>query len=235
MKPSNIQVSIIVPAYNEEGSIRQCILQAYKVLSHSDLDYEIIVVDDSSKDRTFEIIKKVAEIDDVIRVIRHERNQGKCKAIRTGLGSASGDIICILDADLEYNPADVPRLVEPITLGIADAVYGSRFTGKCEGMSLSHTIGNKALTYATNILFGTKLTDVMTGSKAFKRKVINDIDINSESFEFEVEATSKLAKKDFKIVEIPIEYSRRSSGRSKISWVDGLKCLLHLVWYNLVL
>jgi len=163
------KVSIIVPAFNEEKTIGQCILQTYEVLNHSGLEYEIIVIDDGSKDETFKIVKNIASSIKAIKLIKHEKNLGKGEAIKTGLNVASGDIICIIDADLEYSPKDIPSLINPIIEGKANIVYGSRFL-KNNIMNFFRRFGNILLTNIANILYDLKLTDIMTGSKAFKKK-----------------------------------------------------------------
>jgi glycosyltransferase involved in cell wall biosynthesis len=231
----NWKISVIVPAFNEERSIEKCLYETCESLNHSGMDYQIVVVDDGSRDKTFEIVQNIAKDRSFIKMIKHETNMGRCAAIKTGLSHASGNILCFLDADLEYDPAEIPKITKPIVLGKADAVYGSRFLkGRPKKMDFFHRFGNKAITTTANFLFGKRLTDVMTGSKIFRKDTLRAISISSERFELEVEIVSKLSRNGAKVVEIPITYERRKTGRSKISWIDGIKCLARLFMYRLM-
>jgi len=223
-------LSILVPAYNEEKTISHCVNDLIQTLDGHNLCYEIIVVDDGSHDKTFELAKDAIECtSNNVIIVRHKSNGGKGNAIMTGLSLTTKDIIVIQDADMEYSSKNIPALIEPILRGEADAVYGSRFIGQMDDMSLSHLFGNKVLTFFTNLLYHCKLTDVMTGHKAFRKAVLEQMEINSHSFEFEVEMTAKILERGFKIVELPTSYTRRKAGKAKIRWIDGLKCLIWLI------
>lgn len=165
-------------------------------------------------------------------MIQHKTNMGKGTAIRTGLENSTGDIIVIQDADLEYEPRFIPNLVEPIIAKRARVVYGSRFKGKCRGMKMGNRIGNIILSSATSMLFKTKITDTMTGYKAFTKEVLKDIKLTSRGFEFEPEVTAKVINRGIKILEVPIEYKGRRIGK-KITWTDGLKSLITLIKVHL--
>ena len=218
----NMRITVIIPCFNEANSVTDVISQ----LLSTGLDLkEVIVVDDGSTDGTTEVIRRTPGV----TLIRHERNRGKGAAIRTGLDNASGDAIIIQDADGEYSPKDIPALIKPIAEGKADVVYGSRFLGSIRDMSTSHLIGNKALTWATEILYWTRITDVMTGYKVFRRYALDGIKLESKGFEFEPEITSRILRKNIKIVEIPISYSYREKGIAKIGWKDGFKALWWLI------
>ncbi|MEM3465358.1 MAG: glycosyltransferase family 2 protein [Candidatus Jordarchaeales archaeon] len=217
------KVSIIIPCFNEEETISDVIERVKRV--DLGLEKEVIVVDDGSTDSSFE---KASKHDGVI-VVRHERNMGKGAAVKTGIAHSTGDVIVIQDADLEYLPEDIPGLLVPLLRGEADAVYGSRFLGSIEGMSLSHMLGNRVLSWATRILFGARITDMMTGYKLFRREVVDGLELKSKRFEFEPEITAKLLKRGVRIVETPIRYSARKKGEAKIRWKDGLICLWWLV------
>ena len=186
---------------------------------------EIIVVNDGSTDRSGEICRKF----DNVALIEHKLNMGKGAAVQTGIKNSSGDIVLIQDADLEYFPEDIPRLVNPILEGRADVVLGSRFLGEPYGMSKSHTVGNKILTDTTRLLYRHKITDVMTGYKAFRKELLRDISLESKDFSVETELVAKLLEKKCLIIETPIRYKYRQTGRSKISWKHGFKSLWTLL------
>lgn len=227
-------LSILVPAFNEEKTILYCVKDIIQTLDGSNLGYEIIIVDDGSRDKTFELAKDAPEHkSNSIKVVCHNSNSGKGHAIMTGLSLATKYIIVIQDADMEYSSKNIPALIEPILKEKADVVYGSRFIGQMDHMSLSHLLGNKVLTFFTNLLYNCKLTDVMTGHKAFRKTVLEQIEINSYSFEFEVEVTAKILERGFKIVELPTSYTRRKTGEAKIRWIDGVKCLTWLIYYKI--
>jgi glycosyltransferase involved in cell wall biosynthesis len=226
-------LSIIVPAYNEEEAIAHCADDLIQTFKGTNFDYEIIIVDDGSPDKTFDFAKDATKNGaGRIKLVRHSLNRGKGHAVMTGISLATNGIIAIQDADLEYPSKNIPMLVEPILRGKADVVYGSRFLGHMDRMSLSHHFGNRVLTFVTNILYGCKLTDVMTGAKVFKKDVFNQVEINSGSFEFEVEVTAKILEQKFKIIELPTSYMRRTLGKAKIKWTDGLKCSIWLILHK---
>lgn len=209
------KLSVIIPAYNEEKNIKEVISRLEK-LKIKGIKKEIIVIDDGSTDKTTD---RVLGFKDV-KLIRHEKNRGKGAAIRTGIKNSSGDFIIIQDADLEYSPKDIPRLLEKILEW--DVVYGSRFKGKIENMSFSHFIGNKFLSFFLRVLYNTKISDMETCYKMFKREAVEDIKLESKGFEIEPEITVKLLKKGYKIKEVPITYKGRKREEKKISWKDGL-------------
>ncbi len=223
-----MNLSVIIPVYNEVESI-QVIL---KRVQDTKLVHEIIVVDDGSKDGTRDVL---ATLDgkNGVRVILHERNKGKGAAVRTGMAAALGDVLLIQDADLEYDPRDYPQLLEPITEGLADVVYGSRFSGTYKDMSTLHYFGNKLLTLVTNIFFGVLLTDMETCYKLIPGDFARKIDIKSNRFDFEPEITAKILKSGLKIVEVPISYSGRlhSEGK-KITWRDGIVAVVALARFK---
>jgi glycosyltransferase involved in cell wall biosynthesis len=217
-------VTVVVPTYNEERTIGQVLSELTKIESKV-RPLEIIVVDDGSSDRTKD---EVAKFPSVI-YIRHQRNMGKGMALRTGLKIGRGKAVVIQDADMEYSPTEIPQLVKPILDGRADVVYGSRFIGKRNGMSFSHLIGNVILSSVASLLYRENITDIMTGHKAFSRKVLGSLRLKENGFSVEVELTAQVLKNGWKILEIPIGYSYRTHGAAKIRYRDGLGSLLKLL------
>jgi glycosyltransferase involved in cell wall biosynthesis len=219
------KLSIIMPVYNEEKTLDEILNRIQKIdLSHIGFCMEIIPVDDASTDGSWEILNsRKAEFPGTIR---HTQNQGKGAAIRTGLEMANGDYIVIQDADLEYDPSDYQKLLDPVIKGKAEVVYGSRFTGERKNMFLHHWIGNRFLTTITNILFCTTLSDMETCYKLFSRKSLEGIRIRSDRFNFEPEITAKILKKGIRIYEVPISYTGREYEEGKkITWRDGFSAL----------
>jgi glycosyltransferase involved in cell wall biosynthesis len=223
--PQTPDVSIIIPAYCEEETISEVLQRVIKI-SWSLGNTEIIVVDDGSTDGTK---MKVAAFP-FVKYHNHEQNLGKGAAIRTGIKAARGNIIVIQDADLEYLPEYIPALVEPIANGAMDIVYGSRFRGRPEGMTVSHFVGNSILSMVARFLYSVKITDIMTGQKAFRRSIINGSELEENGFEVEIELTcmSFNGNREQKYQEIPIPYAYRRHGVSKIAYVDGFKSLVKL-------
>ena len=222
-------LSIIIPAYNEVDFIGDVIRR----VQETPYEKEIIIVDDGSVDGTRDILKNLKEPN--ITVVLQEVNQGKGAALRAGFARAKGDIVIIQDADLEYDPRDYPKLLEPILEGKADVVYGSRFLGGPHRvLYFWHYIGNMAVTLLSNMFTNLNLTDMETGYKVFKREVLKDITIESNRFGFEPEITAKIAKGRFKVYEIPISYYGRSYEEGKkITWRDGIKAFFTILKYNL--
>jgi glycosyltransferase involved in cell wall biosynthesis len=227
--PQYRSLSVIVPVYNERSTVAE-IIRRIRAMTVP-LELQVIVVNDGSSDGTDKVLG--ALVDSTVLVIDHEENQGKGAAIRTGLAAATGDLIIIQDADLEYDPDDWPRLFEPIFKGRARVVYGSRFTGERQNMLPSHWLGNRFLTLATNLLFRSTLSDMETCYKLFDRRVLEGITIKSNRFDFEPEITAKILRRGHRIYEVPISYSGRElSEGKKISWRDGFSALVALLRYR---
>lgn len=224
------KLSIVIPAYNEEKTIAEIIDRVKKV--EVGLEKEIIVVDDGSTDRTREILNQLAN--QGIKVIFHEKNKGKGAALRTGFAHATGDIILVQDADLEYDPREYPRLLEPILDGRADVVYGSRFLGGPHRVLLFwHYVGNKFLTTLCNLCANLNLTDMETCYKVFRREILNKIRLKSNRFGFEPEITIKVGKLRCRVYEVPISYSGRDySEGKKITWKDGIAAIFHILRFR---
>ncbi|MDZ7830640.1 MAG: glycosyltransferase family 2 protein [Desulfobacterales bacterium] len=229
-KLNDFLLSVIVPVYNEENTIIELLNRVF----YAPFRKEIIVVDDGSTDKTLEVLSKYDNPS--VKLISHERNQGKGRALQTGLDKANGDIIVIQDADLEYDPEEYPVLLNPIISGNADVVYGSRFGGHGEHRVLYfwHYAGNRFLTLLSNMLTDLNLTDMETCYKAFTRQALDGIRINEKRFGFEPEITAKIAKKKLRIYEVPISYYGRTYEEGKkINWRDGLWALWCILRYNL--
>ena len=237
-----MKLSIVMPVYNEIGTLAEIVrrVRAVKLAvevgygiengSVVEFDREIVIVDDGSTDGTGDVLKKLEGEPDVI-VAFHERNQGKGGAVRTGLQHASGDVLLIQDADLEYDPRDYPALLKPIVEGQSKVVYGSRFRGgPTRTMFFWHMIGNHFLTLVTNILFNTILSDMETGYKVFTREVAEQLDLRSRGWGFDPEITAQILKRGYRIYEVPISYTGREFEEGKkISWRDGLTVLWTLL------
>jgi glycosyltransferase involved in cell wall biosynthesis len=228
-----MRLSIIIPVFNEKDNILNVL---DKVKNSDSLQYskEIIVVDDFSTDGTKEILSNLK--DSSIKIFFHQKNQGKGAAIRYGLRHATGEIILIQDADMEYDPKEYPKLLKPIINGQAIIVYGSRFESikkNLNKMYKLHFFGNVFLTLMTNILYGSKISDMETGYKVFKKDVISSINLRATRFDFEPEITAKILKKGYKIFEVQIDFiGRKFSEGKKITWKDGIKALFYLLKYR---
>lgn len=229
--PATMKLSVIIPVYNEVESIEVIL----KRVNDTKLVSEIVVVDDGSKDGTRDKLKTLDGKNNV-RVILHEQNQGKGAAVRTGMKAALGDILLIQDADLEYDPRDFPELLKPIEEGIADVVYGSRFLGRAHRVTMFwHLVANKMLTFLTNILYNTILTDMETGYKVFRREVIEGMVIRANSFNFEPEFTAKILKRNYRIFEVPITFNPRDYTQGKkIKLHDAFEAVWALIKYRFV-
>ena len=225
-----MKISVVIPVYNEVSTIREIVARVQAV----DLEKEIIIVDDGSTDSTRELLQEITLSQENIRVIYHDRNQGKGAALRTGFEGATGDIVIVQDADLEYDPREYPILLEPILDGRADVVYGSRFLGGPHRVLFFwHYLGNKFLTLLSNAVTNLNLTDMETCYKVFKREVLAGMNLKSNRFGFEPEFTVKIAKKGFRIYEVPISYSGRTYAEGKkIGWKDGVKAIFAIIWFR---
>ncbi len=227
--PQYRSLSVIVPVYNERATVAEIIRRMRAVSIPLALD--IIVVDDGSTDGTDKILATLQ--DSTVRLISHERNRGKGAAIRTGLEQARGDLLLVQDADLEYDPDDWNRLLEPALRGRAEVVYGSRFTGERKNMLPLHWIGNRFISLVTNVLYSSTLSDVETCYKLMSRDVLAGMKIEASRFEFEPEITAKILRRGYRIYEVPISYAGREfSEGKKITWRDGFTALWTLVRYR---
>jgi glycosyltransferase involved in cell wall biosynthesis len=229
-EPRYRTLSVIVPVYNERNTVAEILrrIRAVKL----PLEVDVVVVDDGSTDGTEKVLSALQ--DSTVRVITHERNRGKGAAVRTGMANAKGDLLVIQDADLEYDPEDWRRLLEPILKGKAKVVYGSRFTGERKNILPSHWVGNRFLVLVTNLLYRSTLSDMETCYKLFDRSVLEGITINSDRFEFEPEITAKLLRRGYRIYEVPVSYAgREPSEGKKITWHDGIGALVTLFRYRL--
>ncbi|WP_415323948.1 glycosyltransferase family 2 protein [Candidatus Pelagibacter sp. Uisw_127] len=227
-----MKLSVIIPCYNEEKTIIEIINIVKKQINKND---EIIVIDDFSLDNSRKILKEDLN-DKIDRLILNEKNFGKGYSIRRGIKEATGEIILIQDADLEYDPSDYDKLLRPIMSGVADVVYGSRFVGSEEKrvMYFWHMIGNKILTLLSNMLTNLNLTDMEVCYKAFRSDVIKNINLRENRFGFEPEITAKISKKKLRIYEVGVKYYGRTylDGK-KITWRDGFSALRCIFYYNL--
>lgn len=225
-----MKLSVIIPVYNEIQTIEE-ILRRVKAVN---LAEEIVIVDDGSRDGTREYLAGVN--DPLVRVILHEKNQGKGAAVRTGITAATGDVLLIQDADLEYDPREYPVLLRPIEEGIADVVYGSRFLGGGRRPILYwNMVANKLLTFMTNILYNNILSDMETGYKVFKKEAVKEITIHARRFDFEPEFTAKILKRHIRIYEVPIDFNPRDySQGKKIRMSDAFEAVWTLIKYRFV-
>ncbi|MDJ0785190.1 MAG: glycosyltransferase family 2 protein [Myxococcota bacterium] len=225
-----MRISVVVPAYDELSTIEELLNR----VRASGLIHEIVVVDDHSKDGTAEKLREIAAGDAMIRVLCHEQNQGKGAALRTGFAAATGDVILVQDADLEYDPVDYPDLLRPILDGRADVVYGSRFLGGPHRvLYFWHYVVNRFLTLLSNALNNLNLTDMETGYKVFRREALEGVRLRSNRFGFEPEITAKMARRRLRIYEVPISYSGRTYEEGKkIGWRDGVKALGAIFWFR---
>ena len=235
-------LTIVMPVYNEEKFLED-IVSRVQAVDLGDLERELVMIDDCSRDRSPEIMARLEGLTSVnpdakpferpIKVMKHQVNQGKGAALRTGFAAAQGDLIIIQDADLEYDPEDYHKLLAPIQKGKAEVVYGSRFTGERRNMFFHHWLGNKFLTLVTNVLFNTTLSDMETCYKLFKRHALEGLTIRSDRFNFEPEITAKILKKGIRIYEVPISYTGREFEEGKkITWRDGFVALWCLVKFR---
>ena len=228
--PPDFFLSVVVPVYNEQSTICRVIGSIFAL----PLPLEVIAVDDGSTDGTAELLEELQAQLPHLHVIYQGRNLGKGSALRRGFAAAQGSIVVIQDADLEYDPRDIPSLVEPLAKNEADVVYGSRFLyPRRSGTSVVHRLGNRLLTSASNAVTGWRLTDMETGFKAFRRELLDQIDLEQDGFGIEVELTAKLAAQNVRLVEQPITYVARSWNEGKkIGWRDAVHALYCIVRYR---
>lgn len=223
-----MKLSVVIPAYNEVNTVEEIIRRVQAV----PFNKEIIVVDDCSTDGTWDKLTALAD-HGAIRLFRHKVNKGKGAACRTGIAQVEGDIVLIQDADLEYDPADYPHLINPILRGKSKVVYGSRFLGPHKAMYFWHSLGNKSLTLITNVLFDTTLTDMETCYKVFTADIGRKLKLKQERWGFDPEITAKILKTGERIYEVPISYTGREFWEGKkISWKDGFVVIRTLIKYR---
>jgi glycosyltransferase involved in cell wall biosynthesis len=224
---------VVIPVYNEAKTIAALVATVLE----QRLVREVIVVDDASRDGTWEALQVLPPTDARVKIFRHEVNQGKGAALRTGFKHATAPIVIVQDADLEYDPTEYPLVVLPILMGKADAVFGSRFQGAGAHRVLYfwHSLGNKFLTMLSNIFTNLNLTDMEAGYKAFRREIIQSLDLQENRFGFEPEIVAKISRiKEVRIYEVPISYYGRTYAEGKkINWRDGVSALRCIVKYNL--
>lgn len=225
------KLSVIVPVFNERSTVAEIVRRMRTV--DLPLDREIVIVDDGSNDGTADVLTQLR--DSTVRVVKHGANRGKGAAIRTGLESATGDLVLVQDADLEYDPEDWPRMLAPVMKGRARVVYGSRFTGERRNMLFLHWVGNRFLSLVTNMLYNSTLSDMETCYKLFDRHVLDGLRLVADRFDFEPEFTAKILRRGIRIYEVPISYAgREPSEGKKITWQDGVVALWTLVKYRFV-
>ena len=229
---------MVIPAYNEVRTVEQLLGRVAAAPLPPGVEMEVVVVDDGSTDGTREVLRRLAADGSLpipLRYVEHEHNRGKGAAIRSGLAGASGDVVLIQDADLEYDPRDYPRLLLPILAGEADVVYGSRFLGGPHRVLFFwHYLGNRLLTTLSNMLTDLNLSDMETCYKAFRRPVLEGLELRSDRFGIEPELTAKVAKRGARIYEVPISYHGRTYAEGKkIGWRDGVAAIWAILRYNL--
>lgn len=231
---SPMTLSVVMPAYNEEKTLERVVR---KLIASVPQLSEIIIVDDCSSDGTPEICRALEAALPQVKVARHAKNGGKTEALKTGFALTSGDIVIVQDADLEYDPAEIPLVIQPIIEGYADVVYGSRFLVRKAARVLYfyHYVANKMLTYISNLFTNLNMSDVETGYKAFRGEIIRNMVIVSNGFGFEIEVTAKVAKLGCKVYEVPISYYGRTYEEGKkIGVKDGLAALYFIFRFNLL-
>ena len=230
MKGQSVKLSVVIPVYNEEKTIQEIIRR----VQDADIEKEVIIVNDGSDDGTSRALNHIADHYDNLVLIDQARNQGKGAALREGFAHATGEIILIQDADLEYDPRDYAQLLPPILDGRADIVYGSRFLGGPHRVLFFwHYVGNKFLTLLSNMLNNLNHTDMEVGYKVFRRQILDQIHLRSNRFGFEPEFTAKIARLRPRIYEVPISYSGRSYEEGKkITWKDGIVALFCIAWFR---
>jgi glycosyltransferase involved in cell wall biosynthesis len=226
-----MKLSIVIPIYNEKATLEEI----FRLVQATPYDKEIIAVDDASTDGSREILDRLAQQYDNVKTFNHQRNQGKGAALRTGFAQVSGDVVIIQDADLEYRPVDYPYLLEPIEQDLADVVYGTRLVGGRPHRVLFfwHYMGNRMVTTLSNIFTNLNLSDMEVGYKVFRAEVLQGLQIKCERFGVEPEITAKIAKKRWRIYEVPIQYHGRDyAAGKKITWRDGIAAVYHIIRFK---
>jgi glycosyltransferase involved in cell wall biosynthesis len=226
-----MKLSIVIPVYNEKDTLEEI----FRLVELSPYDKEIIAVDDASTDGSRDILRRLAEEYEDVKVFLHEHNQGKGAALRTGFAQVTGDVVIIQDADLEYRPEDYPGLLEPIQQNVADVVYGSRMVGARPHRVLFfwHYMGNRCVTTLSNMFTNLNLSDMEVGYKVFKAEVLKGIRIKSNRFGVEPELTAKVARGGWRIYEVPIQYHGRDYAHGKkITWRDGIAAICHIIRFR---
>ncbi len=226
-----MKLSIVIPVYNEKDTLEE-IFRRVQATPH---EKEIIAVDDASVDGSRDVLSRLAQEYDNVRLFYHEENQGKGAALRTGFTQVTGDVVIIQDADLEYDPVDYPVLLDPIQKGLADVVYGSRLIGAQPHRVLYfwHYMGNRCVTFLSNMFTNINLSDMEVGYKVFKAEVLKDIKIKCNRFGVEPELTAKVAKMGCRIYEVPISYHGRDYAHGKkITWRDGIAAIFHILRFR---
>lgn len=229
-----MKLSVIIPVYNEAATLKELLGTVASV--DAGAEKELVIVDDCSTDGTRDVLKSLSVEHPAWRVVFHERNRGKGAALRTGFAAATGDVLLIQDADLEYDPREYPLLLRPIVEGHADVVYGSRFLGggPHRVCFFWHSVGNKVLTTLSNMMTNLNLTDMEVCYKVFRREVLAGITLQEERFGFEVEITAKIARGRWRIYEVPVSYYGRSYEEGKkITWRDGFRALWCILKYRI--
>ena len=226
-----MKLSVVMPVFNEVQTIEEILAR----VQAAPFEKEIVVVDDYSTDGTVDLLRRIAAQSENIRAFYHDRNRGKGAALRTGFAHVSGDVVIIQDADLEYDPREYPKMLEPILDGRADVVYGSRFLGGPHRVLFFwHYVGNQFLTLLSNMMSNLNLTDMETCYKAFRREVLTGLALKSDRFGFEPEFTAKVAKRKYRIYEVPISYSGRTYEEGKkINWKDGVAAIVAIIRFRL--
>ena len=231
-KLMSYELSVVVPAFNESKTIEMVINSLLGSLSS--LSFELVVVDDFSSDNTSNVIQRLMDQHSNIRLVNHSCNMGKTEALKTGFRSCTGEVVLVQDADMEYDPKDILKVVRPILDGKADVVYGSRFLEQSKNQFMPKSLfANKVVTFTSNLLTRYKFSDVETCYKAFRREIIQNMTITSKRFGFEVEATAKICKLRLRTAEVPINYNSRSYEEGKkIRAKDGMQALWYIFKYN---
>lgn len=230
-----MKLSIVIPVYNEAATLARLLDRVLTVDYGCDL--EVIVVDDGSTDGTRAELDRLARSDGRLRVLHHDGNQGKGAAMRSGFAKTTGDVVIVQDADLEYDPGEIPRVIQPIRMGVADVVFGSRFSsgGPHRVLYFWHSVGNHFLTLLSNVFTNLNLTDMEVCYKAFRREVLQSLTIMENRFGFEPEITAKIAHGRWRIYEVPISYYGRTYEEGKkIAWRDGIRAVWCILKYNVI-